>query len=157
MTANLIYWSVALSNLALLVGIASYGIRQVRRNEPARHHRSMIFAGLLVLGFLLSYAIKLAVIGREDLSLWAEVDLLILRIHELCIFVLLVGGLAAVWRARPLRSTRNYSKDSADPEAAVSLVRRHRRAGWVAFVGALLGLMTAALVLVGMYRRADFI
>ena len=157
MTANLIYWSVALSNLALLVGIASYGIRQIRRNEPARHHRSMIFAGLLVLAFLLSYVINLAVIGREDLSLWTEFDVLILRIHELCILVLLVGCLAAGWRARLVRSTRNYSKDPADPRAAVSLVRRHRRAGRVAFVAALLALMTAALVLVGMYRRADFI
>ena len=69
---------------------------------------------------------------------------------------LLAGGVAGV-RATALRRTRNASRNPADPPAARPVVDWHRRAGWTAVVAAGLGLATAALVLLGMYRRAGLL
>jgi uncharacterized membrane protein YozB (DUF420 family) len=157
MDANLLFWSGALLNMALIVGLAVHGVRCVRRGETARHARSMRAAGLLVGLFLVSYVLKLAVLGREDRESWSPAAVNLLRFHELCVLAMLVAGSAALLLGRRLRRSRAFSRDAADPVAPPALVRRHRFAGRTALAGALLGVATAALVLAGMYTRAGLL
>lgn len=157
MDAKLIYWNFALVNLTLLVVIALYGVYQIPRRRIRRHHRSMWIAVALVVTFLVSYAFKLAWLGREDRSVWSGVDLTVLRVHETFVLAMLVAGGLTLWRARGFRSTRHYTERGEDPPAPAARLQRHRRAGWVALVSAVLGLLTAAMVLVGMYRRAGLL
>ena len=64
------------------------------------------------------------------------------------------GGADALWRALRFRgslpSTSLLPPDDNPSRARIA----HRRAGWVAVVGSLLGFATASLVLAGMYARA---
>ena len=80
-----------------------------------------------------------------------------LRLHEACVFTMLVAGVVAGRRGLRLGRTRNVTRDPADPAAPVALARGHRVAGWIAVLGATLGLLTAILVLAGMYRRAGLL
>ena len=157
MNANLLYWSGALLNMAVIAGLAVYGVRCARRGELARHARSMRAAGLLVGLFLASYVLKLASLGREELASWSPAAVGMLRFHELCVLVMLVAGGIALFLGRTLRRSRAYTRDAADPAAPAGLLRRHRLAGRTALAGALLGAATAALVLAGMYTRAGLV
>jgi hypothetical protein len=78
----------------------------------------------------------------------------VLYVHEACIAVMLSAGAVAGLRAWRLRRTRNATLDPGDPPAPASLARWHRRAGWTAVVAAAGGLVTALLILIGMYQRA---
>ncbi|MEE8580935.1 MAG: DUF420 domain-containing protein [Myxococcota bacterium] len=156
MDAKLVYWSLALVNLTFIVLIAIYAAIQVPRRRIRRHHGSMLVVCLLVLGFLVSYAFKLMLLGREDHSLWSGAELTTLRIHETFVLVMVVSLGLAGWRAWSIRTTRNFTDQTDDPPASAALLRRHRRAGWTAVVCAVFGLLTAAMVLVAMYRRAGF-
>jgi uncharacterized membrane protein YozB (DUF420 family) len=157
MDPKLIFWTVALANMGLVLGLAVVGVRQRRRGDVRRHRRSMLLAGALVGLFLLGYVLKLVFLGREALHTWSHTAVWVLRVHELCIAtMLLAGGMAAV-RARRLACTRNASHEPCDPPAPHHVVWWHRRAGWVAVMAAALGFATAGLVLAGMYRRAGFI
>jgi uncharacterized membrane protein YozB (DUF420 family) len=157
MDAKLLYWSAALLNMALIAGLAIHGVRCVRRGETARHARSMRAAGLLVGLFLVSYVLKLTFLGREDRGSWSPAAVNLLRFHELCVLAMLVAGSAALLLGGRLRRSRAFSRDAADPLAPPSLLRRHRLAGRTALIGALLGVTSAALVLVGMYTRAGLV
>jgi hypothetical protein len=106
--------------------------------------------------FVVSYAVKLAVIGREDLTSWGALSIWVLRIHELCVLTMMVAGSLAILRGSRLRATRNFTRAPADPPAPAVGVRRHRSAGRTAAYAAALGLAFAACVLVGMYRRAGW-
>lgn len=154
MDPSVLYWTGALANMALVVALAAVGVRFARRGEVARHRRAMIAAALLVLAFVVSYGVKLAVLGREQLELWSATDLWILRFHETCVALMLGGGAFALGRAWVLRSTRIVTGDPQDPSPRPGTLRWHRRAGWAALVGAVLGVASAGLVLEGMYARA---
>jgi uncharacterized membrane protein YozB (DUF420 family) len=156
MDAKVLYWSAALVNMVAVAGLAGWGVRCARRGELARHARAMRAAALLVGLFLLSYLLKLAFLGREALGEWSPLALWTLRVHELCVLVMLVGGATALALGRRLRRSRRFTRDDADPPAPASLLRRHRLAGRSALAGAILGAATAALVLGGMYARAGF-
>ena len=154
MEPKLVYWTAALANMGVIVVLALRGVAHRRRGAIDRHRRSMLAAGWLVLAFLASYAVKLAVLGREAMQLWSPTAVWVLRIHELCVLTMLVAGGAALWRGRSLSRTRNASLDPRDPPAPAALADGHRRLGTVAVAAALLGFLTAVLVLAGMYARA---
>jgi len=155
MDAKLGFWCFALLNMSVLVTFTARGVRQIRRGEVAAHKRSMITAASLVGLFLVSYLLKAALLGKEDLSLWSEFHVWNLRIHELFVLTMLLAGGFAIWRASKMAGMRNVTKNREDPSAPEALVRLHTRAGWAAVVSAALGLATAAVVLAGMLGRAN--
>ena len=153
MDSKLLFWSGALLNMAVMFGLLLNGVRQVRRGNVIAHRRSMIAASCLVAAFLTAYLFKATLLGKEDFSLWSQAAVWNLRFHESCVALLMLAGGFALFRARRLRATRNFTKERDDPIAPESLVRSHTRAGWTAVGSATLGLLTAAIVLVGMYGR----
>lgn len=157
MDPKLLYWTGAFANMGLIVALAWAGVRQRRRGDIARHRRRMLAAAALVGLFLVSYAVKLALLGREPLELWEREEVWILRAHETCVAAMLLGGGLAAWRGRALGRTRSVTRDPADPLAPAPLARGHRRAGWLAVVAAVLGFASAGLVLLGMYLRAGIL
>ncbi len=152
---GLVFWTAALVNLGLICAMGILGVRCVRRGEIARHRRAMKVAGGLVVAFLISYVLKVILIGREDRSLWSDADVLILRAHEVCVVIMLIAGGIAWWQSRPLLATRSVTRNARDPEADPGVLRRHKRAGWAAVLSALAGFALAAVVLAGMYGRAQ--
>ena len=157
MDPRLVYWTFALLDLAAVVGFAAAGVAALRRGDVPRHRRRMLTAAALVGLFVLSYLAKLALLGREDLASWGATSIHVLRIHELCVFTMLIAGAVAGSRAMRLRHTRNATRDPKDPPAPATLVRWHRGAGWTAVCAAALALGFALLVLTGMYRRAGWL
>jgi uncharacterized membrane protein YozB (DUF420 family) len=151
--AKVLYWTAALLNLALIVGLASRGVRQIRRGEVASHRRSMLAGAWLVVAFLVSYVFKVAFLGREDLAVWSSLYVNTLRFHETCVLLMLVAGTVALTRARRMRGTRQRTRNPADAPAPESTVRWHHRAGWAGVIGAVAGLASAGVVLYGMYAR----
>jgi uncharacterized membrane protein YozB (DUF420 family) len=150
MDAKVVYWTGALAVMLAIVTLACAGVREARRGRIARHRRCMALAGSLLALFLASYVVKVAWLGREQLARWSPGDVLVLRIHETCIAVMLAAGLFAAQR-----TFRLWRADGSALEAAAGApaLRGHRRAGWIALCAALAGLVTAALVLSGMYAR----
>lgn len=154
MTPQLVYWTLALVNLGVICALGLHGARLARRGEIRRHRRMMTIAALLVLAFLVSYVLKLAILGREDRSDWTLFDHAVLWTHELFVLQMVIAGSVAGWQGLRLRTTRRVTLDSEDPEPQASVLRRHRIAGRWALVGAVIGLLLAIPVLVGMYGRA---
>ncbi len=157
MDAKLIFWTLALVDLAAVAALAVNGVRQRRRGDVKRHARNMIGAVSLVGLFLVAYLAKVQLLGHEDLAVWSPLQRWILWIHEACVFTMLIAGAAAGQRALRLRRTRNATRDPGDPPAPARLASWHRRAGWTAVSAAGLGFATAALVLAGMYERAGLL
>jgi uncharacterized membrane protein YozB (DUF420 family) len=153
MDAKVVYWTGALINMAVLTGFAVAGVRQIRRHEVQRHRRSMITAGALVIGFIVSYGLKLAFLGREELSSWSSAALNTLRFHELCVLVMVIGGALALRRGLALQSTNSASDDGEGPEPAPGQIAGHRLAGRIALYAAVLGFASATFVLAGMFAR----
>lgn len=154
MTPGLYFWTAALVNLALVCAMAILGVRCIHRGEVARHRQAMKAASWLVVAFLLSYGMKILVVGRENMSVWSSFDVWLLRVHELFVVSMLVAGSAAWIQARKLEGTRIVTRDPKDPEADPNSLRWHRRTGWTAVVAAIVGFTLAIGVLAGMYRRA---
>ena len=143
------YWTWAWLNMALAVGTGLAGVRRIRRGEIQQHKRRMLFfVGLIVL-FLLSYVLKLIVLGRENLELWKLSFVYMLRFHELCVLTMVVSASIAVRLAYALGLARGVPPAEVDPVR----LRRHRRAGATALAGGVVGLLSAAYVLFGMYAR----
>ena len=153
MDAKFLFWAGALLNMAAMFGLMVNGVRQIRRGNVVAHRRSMIAATSLVGVFLVAYLFKASLLGREDLSVWSAPARWNLHFHELCVLTMLLAGGFALNRARRLRATRNATHDPADPVAAPGDLRVHVRAGRVAVAAATLGLLTAGVVLAGMYAR----
>lgn len=157
MDAKLAYWTAAFTNMLIVVGLALAGVRAVRRGDVLRHRRCMRAAGWLVVGFVGSYAGKLALLGREALATWSHFAIWTLRIHETCIAIMLLGGAMALMRARRLRdepwAQRGGLGASAPPSGLRPTLASHRRAGRAAVAGACLGVVTAGVVLASMYAR----
>jgi uncharacterized membrane protein YozB (DUF420 family) len=154
---KVVYWTAAFVNLVVIAVLAVQGVRLAKAGEYPRHARAMRAAAVLVGAFLLSYVLKLVFLGREEPATWGRNAVWILRIHELCVLVMLIGGAAALALSRRLRGTKLFTRAAADPAAPPALSKRHRLAGRSAVIGALLGAATAALVLAGMYARARWI
>ena len=153
MDLKVIYWTIAWLNLLILSLFAISGVQQIRKGQVARHRRSMLTAAWLVVAFVVSYALKLMFLGREDLSVWSSADVWILRIHELFIAVMLVSGIMALIRGSRLARTSLLS-DAPDAKAPDPEDRlKHKRVGRIAVVAMLLALLFAGLVLIGMYSR----
>ncbi len=153
---HLIYWTLALIDLALAVGLALAGWRLARRGEIARHRRLMNLALAAVGVFLASYLGKVLVLGREDLATWTPAAILTLRIHESIVAVMLVAGGGARWLAARHRE-RFLASAGRGPVSPLPALARHRWLGRVAVVSAVLGLLSAGLVLVQMYQRAGLL
>ena len=152
MDAKLIFWCVALANLCAIVSFAVTGVLAVRRGDVRTHRRRMLTAASLVGLFLVSYLLKVAVLGREDRSLWTALDRSVLYVHETFVAAMLLGGGYAAWRAWQFRARLGPAfvlpRDGTLPGRAP-----HRRAGWIAVVGAALAFVTAGGVLAGMFAR----
>src|SRR5262245_30453542 len=114
MDARLAYWTLALVNMGFAVGFAVTGIRAVRRGDTARHRRCMLTAASLVVLFVVSYVIKLATIGREDLATWGALSIQVLRVHELCVLTMVLAGGVAVSRGLRLQRSRNFTHAPGD-------------------------------------------
>ena len=155
MDAKLIFWTGALVNMAVVVGLGLHGVRLARRGDVSRHRRAMTVASALVFGFVAAYVVKLAVLGGEDLAAWSAAARGVLYFHETCIALMLVGGAVAGFRAWRLRATRRLSGRPQDPVTDPRALALHRRAGRVALVAALLGVLSATVMLGGMYSRGD--
>ena len=153
MDAALVFWSAALVDLAAVVGCAVFGVRRIRRGDVRGHRRLMQSAAALVGLFLAAYLLKLRLLGHEDRSLWTRLDHAVLYVHELCVAAMLVGGVLALLRARRFRSQLGEALALPRDGEPLRGGSEHRRAGWIAVVGALTGLATAAAVLAGMYAR----
>lgn len=145
MDVKLVFWTYALVLMAAMVAFGFRGWRQIRRGRVDAHRRSMNVSIMLFFTFILSYLLKLRFLGREVFSTWSQVDLTILRIHETFVLIMFLAGLTARLQARYL-----VPRDTERPAAP----RRHRLAGRVAVVSGAFALVTACLVLVGMYGRA---
>ncbi|HIL80453.1 MAG TPA: DUF420 domain-containing protein [Myxococcales bacterium] len=154
MDAKLAYWTAAALNMALLMGFAASGVRRVQNGQVARHRRRMLTAVALVLAFVLSYTIKLAALGREDLSVWSDAAVWTLRFHELCVFTMLISGGLALRRGLALARTQTLMEDPDAPQALPKDLKGHGRAGKVAVLAAGLGFLSACAVLASMYGRA---
>jgi hypothetical protein len=112
----------------------------------------MQISAALVGAFLLSYLVKVGVLGKEDRSLWSTFDVWTLYIHELCVMAMLVAGGVAALRARRFGEVRETAPPA--PDARPDDLRVHRVAGKVAVVASVFALLTAGMVLLGMYSRA---
>jgi len=156
MDPRLAYWTFALLDMCGVVAFAAAGVRALRRGDTARHRRCMLTAAAFVALFLISYGLKLAALGREDLASWGALSVWVLRLHELCVLTMVVAGAVAGSRSLRLRGSRNFTRRPGDPPAPAGAVRWHRGAGITAVYAAALGLALAACVLAGMYRRAGW-
>ena len=154
MDAKLAYWTAATLNMGVLLVFAASGIRRVRNSEVARHRSRMLTSVALVLGFVISYGVKLVALGREDLSIWSDAAIWTLRFHELCIFTMLVSGGLALRRGLALARTRALSESEDAPEPLPGALKGHGKAGRVAVFAASLGFLSACGVLSSMYGRA---
>lgn len=151
MDPKVAYWTAALANMFAAVALALFGVRRIRGGEVTRHQRLMKTAGLLVGLFLLSYVAKVWLLGREALETWEPSFVHVLRLHELCVaFMVLGGGTALV-----LATTGRFAElpGPSDPARRTQRARIHRAAGWTAVVSSVLGVVTAGYVLYGMYAR----
>lgn len=150
MTASLAFWTLALVDL-LAVGLCAIaGVRRIRRADVRGHRRSMLTAASLVALFLVSYLLKLTLLGKEDLERWDARSRVVLYVHETAIAVMLLSGALAgalAWRFRRTALLETGGVASRDR-------RFHRRAGRVAVAAALLAFATASAMLAGMYARA---
>ena len=153
MDAKLVFWTLALVNLAVMVGCTLVGVRRIRAKDVRGHRRMMLTAASLVVLFLVAYGIKVVTLGHEDKSRWTSLDYTVLYVHETCIAVMLLAGGYAGYRA--LRFRRSLPEGDLPPaERRLADRRDHRRAGWAAAVASALAFVTAAGVLVRMYGRA---
>ena len=153
MDAKLLFWTAALVNLGVLCGFALFGVRYARRGEIARHRRAMKIASWLILAFLGAYVLKVALMGREDQSVWTLLDVWILRIHELFVMLMIGAGSIAWLQGKKLAATRMVTHDPNDPLPNPKVARTHRIAGRTAVVGAVFSLVFAMGVLAGMFAR----
>jgi uncharacterized membrane protein YozB (DUF420 family) len=155
MNPSLIFWTAALANLLAVTALVAIGIRSIRRGNLSAHRRYMKTAATLVTCFLGAYPLKVLWFGRERLYEWSGQAVLTLRIHEVCVFAMIVGGLTALILSRKMHPNRNRLTHLPDaPLASNRALKKHRIAGWTAAIGAGLAFLTAAIVLLDMYERA---
>ena len=153
MDPQLTFWTLALANMVAVVGFAIRGVRAVRRNEVALHRRSMLTSASLVVLFLVSFVVKVAVLGFEDLDTWSAGHRYNLWTHEAFVASMLVGGITALILARRFTASRRVTGNAEDPPADPASLRQHRLAGRVAVGASVMGFLTACGILAGMISR----
>ena len=154
MDAKLLYWTAALANLGVIVACGARGVGAVRRGEVRTHRRMMLTSAALVGVFLVSYLLKVALLGKEDRSRWTGLDYAVLYAHELCIAAMLLAGAVALYRAWRFRKALGPRLAlPSDPEALPGR-SAHRAAGRVATRAGVLAFLTAFGVWLGMLLRA---
>ncbi len=149
MDPKLLFWTVALVDTWLVVVVALTGVARAFGGDEESHRRHMLLAASLVGLFVLAYAIKLLVLGREDPGLWPPWTISLLRIHEVFVFVMLVAGGRAgflAWTFRKLEALPDF-----DAGRVRELRGSHRQAGSTAVFCAFFGAVTASGVLIGMF------
>jgi uncharacterized membrane protein YozB (DUF420 family) len=154
MDPKLLYWTAALVNLGAVVACALVGWRRARRRELQAHRRSMLAGAWLVLGFLVSYVLKVLWLGREQLELWDPAYVRVLHVHELFVLLLLLCGSGALVQARRLGLPRGPDSRPIGARELARGLRAHRWLGRIGIASSIFGLLTAAYVLWGMYERA---
>jgi uncharacterized membrane protein YozB (DUF420 family) len=154
MDAKLAFWTLALINMGAVVGFAVRGVSAVRRNEIALHRRSMLSAGGLIVLFLVSYVVKVATLGSENLAIWSETHRYNLWIHESFVVSMLIAGFVALAFARRFAASRRVTGNPEDSPADPIAIRRHRLAGKLAIGASVMGFLTACGILAGMISRA---
>ena len=140
--------------VAGVVLLAWRGVVEIRRGNVRAHRRRMLGAASLVALFVASYLVKVALLGKEDRSLWSDAALNILYVHETCIAVMLLAGVWAGYRAFRFRRSVGATLDADRPRTTPRDRVWHRRAGRVAVGASVLGWITSVGVLLGMYARA---
>jgi uncharacterized membrane protein YozB (DUF420 family) len=153
MDPKLAFWCIAFANLGVIVACTVAGVRAVRRGDIRTHRRFMLSSAVLVGCFLLGYALKLLLLGREDRSAWSPLDHTVLYVHESFVAAMLLGGAWAGWRASRFRA--HLGRSLTLPSRPLPGRLQHRSAGWIAVVGASLAFATAGGVLAGMFVRAS--
>jgi uncharacterized membrane protein YozB (DUF420 family) len=148
MDPKIYFWSASLVLFVALVASALAGWRAIRRQDIGRHKRWMNLSAVLVFLFVASYVVKVLVLGKEELGLWSAGDRAVLWTHESFVFVMILAGTAARLLARKLDPARRGAQE------APTTRRRHRLLGRTAVIASVLGALTAALVLTGMFLRA---
>lgn len=146
MDARLAFWtfSLAIAGGALVLAIS--GVLAVRGGNVETHRRRMKGSVGLVIAFVASYGVKLAVIGREALHTWEPFFVTVLRVHQGFISVMLMAGIWAL-----VLSPKTLSTDAAEREAARL---RHRLAGRIAIASFAAALSMSAITYWGMWQRA---
>jgi len=150
MSWNLAFWIYAFCTLSAIVLLTGLGVRAVRRGDAPRHRRFMLATVVVVGVFLLAYAVKLIVLGREDKSDWSAGYLVALYVHETLVLTMLVTGGGAVAIGRRI-FPRFVSGDVGEPESIAR--RRHARLGRICLGAAVMALVLGAIVLWGMLVR----
>lgn len=158
MTPALAYWTWAFLNMLVALALALSGVRRARSRDFAGHRKRMRTAAMLVVLFVVSYPVKLLFLGREPVDTWESHHVWILRFHELCVALMLIGGAVALRMGgrigvAPGRARSEAVGDGAERSEAVR--RLHRRFGRTAVIAGLFGVATAFYVLAGMYERAQ--
>lgn len=128
--------------MAVAVASAWVGVGAARAGRLDRHRRWMNRAGLWVIAFLVSYLLKLALLGREPLATWSAERLLVLNVHRAMVESMLVLGIVA-----RVLGPRGLARGGR-----TRIV--HRILGRVVLAAATLGIATAAWVLVQMISAA---
>lgn len=132
MTANLVFWLLALILLAAVAALGWRGRQLARRGEYARHGRYLQAAAWLVVVFLVAYLTKVALLGKEMRDCWPAFGRPVLWVHETAIALMLVaGGVALALRG---------------PTAGTQGARRHRISGVIAVVASVAGLVTGVVL-----------
>jgi uncharacterized membrane protein YozB (DUF420 family) len=154
MDPKFLFWCWALANMALVLGLGVRGMRAIRANRVDVHRRSMLWAGVFVVAFLVAYVVKRLGLGGEDLSVWSSAARTNLYVHEAFVVTMLLAGGTAFVLGRRIARTRRVTQNAADPLAPREALARHRLAGRIALTGALFGFLTACGILAGMFARA---
>ena len=90
--ARIVYWCLALVPVGGAVVSAWVGVRAVRDGRVDDHRRWMNRASLWVIAFLVSYLLKLALLGREPLATWSAGRIVVLNVHRALVESMLVLG-----------------------------------------------------------------
>lgn len=154
MTPKLLFWLYAFLLTCTIMVAATKGIASARRGAYDQHRIWMNRAGSLIVAFVLSYVLKVIFLGKEDLDTWANVYVVILRIHESFIGLMLICGGYARLLARKFQHTIN---DHPLNDRWQRMRRRHAILGKISVAAAAAALLTASGLIIGMLQRAGLI
>ena len=146
MDLRLSFWTLSIFLAGAAVSAAFTGIARVRSGDIEGHRSRMTLSGYLILAFVASYGVKLAVIGREALHTWEPFFLGVLRLHQGFIAVMLGAGLYALALSKKTLS--------ADAEERGRARARHRLAGRVAAASFAAAFAMSLVTYWGMWQRA---
>jgi len=150
MTINFGYWLFAFVVMCTTLALAVRGISYIKKGDIDNHMRLMVWACNVILFFVVTYVVKVILLGREQKAGWQTLELVILYSHEFFILVMLVGGVRARYFAARFKAGLAAAGVGGGDRA---LRMRHARAGKMAMVGSSCALFTAIFVLIILYRH----